>query len=646
MTMLDRMRRHKNILKWSLGLVVVAFVLLYIPDFIGGRRNPIGGGQPGAYNLNDAVASVEGRRITAGEFRRTYMNQLQQYQQAYGGQMNEQLLKQLGIDQRILQQMIDEQVALAEAERRGLGVTDDELRERIVTMPAFQEGGRFIGDARYVQILRLQNPPMRPEEFEAQLRRAILVQKLRTAVTDWITLSDNDVDQEFRRRNEKVKLELVDFSADKFREGLTASDAELASYFDAHKDAYRVPEKRKIKYLLIDLQALRSKVLVTEQDARRYYADNEQQFSTPEQVKARHILFKTGEGKNDEEVKKRAEDVLAKAKAGADFAELAKKYSEDDSNAKNGGDLGFFGRGAMVKEFEDTAFAMQPGQISDLVKTQFGYHIIKVEEKKPAEVRPFDQVKAQNMDQLKWERAQKEAQRISDEIAGDLKKPADLDKVGKSRGLTVNESGFFQRDEPIAGLGFAPEAAASAFELKDGQVSDPIRTPQGISYITVVARQDPYIPKLDAVKAKVREDVLKKKAVDAAEQKARSLAAEFKGDFAKAAKAAGLDVKTTDLVARGAALPEVGQSDAVDAAVFALPAGGVTDPVQTNNGVVIAKVVARQDVTPSDIAQGRTALREQMLNDRRNRFFSAYMVKAKQKMKIEINRDVLSQVIV
>lgn len=646
MTMLDRMRRHQNWLKWSLGLVVVAFILLYIPDFIGGRRNPIGGGQPGAYNLNDAVASVEGRRITAGEFRRTYMSQLQQYQQAYGGQMNEQLLKQLGIDQRILQQMIDEQVALAEADRLGLGVTDDELRERIVTMPAFQENGRFIGDQRYRQILRLQNPPMRPEEFEVQLRRAILVQKLRTAVTDWITLGDSDVDQEFRRRNEKVKLELVDFSADKFREGLTASDAEIAAYFDAHKDAYRVPEKRKIKYLLVDLQTLRNKVLVTEQDVRRFYQDNEQQFSTPEQVKARHILFKTGEGKNEEEVKKRAEDVLAKAKAGADFGELAKKYSEDDSNAKNGGDLGLFGRGAMVKEFEDVAFAMQPGQISDLVKTQYGYHIINLEEKKPADVRPFDQVKTQIQDQLKWERAQKEAQRIADEIGRDLKKPADLDKVGKSRGLTVADSGFFQRDEPIAGLGFAPEAAAAAFELKEGQVSDAIRTPQGIAYITLLTKQDPYVPKLDAVKAKVKDDVLKKKAVDAAEQKARSLAPEFKTDFAKGAKAAGLEVKTTDMVARGSALPEAGQNDAVDAAVFALAAGGVTDPIQTGNGVVIAKVVARQDVTPSDIAQGRSALRDQMLNERRGRFFSAYMVKAKQKMKIEINRDVLSQVIV
>jgi peptidyl-prolyl cis-trans isomerase D len=646
MTMLDRMRRHQNWLKWSLGLVVVAFILLYIPDFIGGTRNPIGGGQSGAYNLNDTVASVEGRRITAGEFRRTYMNQLQQYRQAYGGEMNEQLLKQLGIDQRILQQMIDEQVALAEADRLGMGVSDDELRERIVTMPAFQENGRFIGDNRYKQILRLQNPPMRPEEFEAQMRRAILVQKLRTAITDWITLSDTDVDQEFRRRNEKVKLELVDFTADKFREGLTASDAEIASYFDAHKDAYRVPEKRKIKYLLVDLQALRTKAVVTQQDVRRFYEDNQQQFSTPEQVKARHILLKTGEGKNEDEVKKRAEDVLAKAKAGADFAALAKQYSEDDSNAKNGGDLGLFGRGAMVKEFEDAVFAMQPGQISDLVKTQYGYHIIQLEEKKAGQERPFDQVKTQIEDQLKWERAQKEAQRIADEISGDLKKPADLDKVGKARGLTVAESGFFQRDEPIAGLGFAPEAAASAFELKEGQVSDAIRTPQGIAYVTVVARQDPYVPKLDAVKAKVRDDVLKKKAVEAAHQKAQSLAAEFKGDFAKGAKAAGLDVKTTELVARGSALPEVGQSDAVDAAVFALPAGGVTGPIATDNGVVIAKVVARQDVTPADIAQGRSALRDQMLNDRRNRFFSAYMVKAKQKMKIEINRNVLSQVIV
>ncbi|MBI2223252.1 MAG: peptidyl-prolyl cis-trans isomerase [Acidobacteria bacterium] len=644
MTMLDRMRRHKGWLKWSLGLVVLAFILLYVPDFLGGGgRYSLQGTD--TYGLNDAIATVEGRTITAGEFRRTYLNQLQAYQNAYGGQMNEQLLKQLGIDQRILQQMIDEEVALVEADRLDIDTTDAELDRRIRTMPAFLENGQFIGQQRYRQLLRMQRPPLRPEEFEAELRRSLVIQKLRSALTDWMRVSDAEVDAEFRTRNEKVKLELVVFGADRFRDGLTASDAEVAAYYEKNKEQFRTGPKRKVKYLLIDLQALRGKVTVPPQDARRYYDQNVEQFSTPEQIKASHVLVKA-EGKDDAAARKIAEDVLAKAKAGADFAALARQYSEDESNKGTGGDLGFFGRGAMVKEFEDAAFALEPGQISDVVKTQFGYHVIKLAEKKATEARTFDQVRAQIEDQLKWERAQQQAQQIAEEIADDLDSAADLDTVGKARGLTVGESGFFEREEPIAGLGFSPEAGAAAFQSKDGAVSDPIRTPQGIAFVAVTGRQDSQVPALDAVKDKAREALLKDKSVEAARAKAASVAASFKaGDFAAAAKGAGLDVKTTELVARGASLPEVGVSDAVDAAVFALPAGSVTDPVPTGNGIVIARVVERSDVTPQDIAQGRAALREQILTERRNRFFSAYMTKAKQKMRIEINRDVLRQVV-
>ena len=646
MTMLDRMRRHKNWLKWSLGLVVVAFVLLYVPDFLGGGATRYRLQGTGPADLGNTIASVEGRRITAGEFRRSYLNQIQAYQNAYGGQMNEQLLKQLGIDQRILQQMIDEEVSLAEADRLDISATDAELRQRILTMPAFQENGKFIGDQRYRQLLRMQRPPMRPDEFEQQLRRSLIVQKLRAALTDWVRINDAEVDQEFRNRNEKVKLEFVVFSPDKFREGISASDAEIAAYFDKNKEQFRVAPKRKIKYLMIDLQSLRNRVTVSAPDVQRYYEQNIEQFSTPEQVKASHVLIKVGEGKDDAAAKKEAEDVLAQAKAGKDFAELARTHSQDESNAKNGGDLGFFGRGAMVKEFEETAFSLEPGQLSNVVKTQFGYHVIKVTEKKAAETRPFEQVKGQIEDQLKWERAQQQAQQMADEVARELGSPADFDKVAKARGLTAAESGFFTRDEPIAGLGFAPEASAAAFELKDSQVSDPIRTPAGMAFITVTGTQDARLPALTEVKDKVRDAVLRQKTVEAARTKAASLGQAFKaGDFAAAAKAAGLDVKTTEQIARGAALPEAGTSEALDAAVFAQPVGGVTDPISTDNGVVIAKVTERHDVTPQDVAQGRNALREQLLNERRNRFFSAYMTKAKQRMKIEINRDVLRQTV-
>jgi len=637
MTMLDRMRRHRSWLKWSLAIVVVSFVLLYIPSFLGN------GPQQGAAN-NAVVAEVNGQEISAAEFRRVYQQQIQAYRQSYGANVDERLLKQLGIDQRIVQQMVEEQAALSEAKRLGITASDAEVRERILALPAFQENGQFIGDQRYRQVLQMQNPPMRTDEFEDEVRRSIMTEKLQAALTGWMTVSDSDVRTEFNRRNEKVKLAVVSFPADKFREGVVATDADVTKYFEGHQEEFRIPEKRKIRFLTIDQEALRQKVTVTGQQIERYYNDNIQQFSTPEQVHAEHILLKT-DGKDDAAVKKEAESILAQARGGANFEDLAKKYSEDDASKAKGGDLDYFGRGQMVKEFDDAAFAAKPGDIVGPVKTQFGYHIIKVLDHRQAQTKPLAEVRSQIEDQLKFEQAQDQAQKAADSISSQLKSPADFDKVARDHGLTVHESGFFQQDEPIAGIGLAPNVAQEAFTMKIGDVSDPIRTPQGYAFITVLAKQDSYLPKLDEVKAKVRDAVLKEKAIDAARQKAASVDAAMKsGDFDKAAKDAGVEVKTTDFIARGSQVTDIGQSAAVDAAAFSLPKGGVSDPIVTANGAAIIKVVDKQMPSPSDFTAQKDSLRTELLNQRRNEFYSAYMNKARQRMDIRINREVIAQI--
>jgi peptidyl-prolyl cis-trans isomerase D len=637
MTMLDRMRRHRGWLKWSLAIVVLSFILLYIPALNDSTQ--------GAAN-NSVVASVEGREITAAQFRRVYQQQMQQYRQSYGAQVDERLLKQLGIDQQIVQRMIQDEASLAEAKRLGIGASDAEVRERILALPAFQENGQFIGDERYRQLLRMQTPPMRPDEFEDQVRRSIISEKLQAAVTGWITVPETDVTSEFKKRNEKVNLAVVTFPADKFREGLAATDAEVAKHFEDHKESYRIGEKRKVRYLMVDQEAMRQKATVTGAQIERAYNDNIQQYSTPEQVRASHILLKT-EGKDEAAVKKQAEDLLAKIKAGASFEELAKKFSEDEASAAKGGDLDFFNKNAMVPEFDKVAFELKPGQLNqELVKSSFGYHIIKVTDKRPATQKTLAEVRSQIEDQLKFEQAQAAAQKLSEQVASELKKPSDFDTVARTRGLRTGESGLFTQEEPITGIGMAPSVAQQAFTLKEGDVSEPIRTPQGYAFITVTGRQDSYVPNLDEVKAKVRDDVLKQKAIDTARQKAASIGAEMKsGDFEKAAKAAGLEVKTTDLIARGAPIGEAGVSPALEAAAFSLPKDGVSDPVVTDSGAAIVKVLDRQEVAPDQLAKEKESLRTELLNDRKQKFFAAYMTKARQRMKININRETIAQII-
>ncbi len=637
MTMLDRMRRHKGWLKWSLALVVLTFVVFYIPDFL----TTTTGASP-----NETIADVEGEAITVGSFTRRYNAQVQAYRNAYGGQMNDQLLKQLGIDRQILQQLIDEEAMVAESRKQGIAVSDVEIRERILALPGFQESGKFVGEQRYRQILQIQNPPLTTTEFENSLRRALMIEKLRTALTGWMSVNDTDVVAEFRKRNEKVKLDVVPVTAEAFKSQVTVTDAELVPFFEKAKDKYRIGEKRKIKYAQVNVEQVRGTITVPEAEIAAFYQQNLSQYQTPAQVRASHILFKL-EGKDEKVVQALAADVLKKATApGADFAALAKQYSEDDSNNQNGGDLDYFGRGRMVAEFEQAAFGMKAGEISNLVKTAFGFHIIKVVDNKSDQTRPLAEVRTELEDQLKWQKAQAEAERIAKSLEATTKTPADLDKVAKERNLAVVETGLVASDEPIQGVGAQPEISGRVFGMKEGEVTPAMRVATGWVFATVTGRQDSYLPQLAEVKAKVADDVRQEKAAEMAKQRATAIATELKNakDFAAAAKRAGLEVKTTELVARGTAIPGLGISEAVDAAAFALPPGGVSDAISTATGTAVIRVVEKVGVTDTEVESGKDVLRDELVNGRRDKFFGAYMQKAKSGLKINIKQDTLARI--
>ncbi len=638
MTMLDRMRRHKGWLKWSLALVVLTFVVFYIPDFLSTST----GAAP-----SQVLADVEGSPITVGTFQRRYATQMNAYRQAYGGQMNEQLLRQLGIDRQILQQLVDEEAMVAEARRQGITVSDVEVRERILNMPAFQEGGRFIGEQRYRQLLQFNNPPFTPSEFEDNLRRALMIEKLRSAVTGWIAITDTEVADEYRRRNEKVKLDVVPVVADAFRSQVKVSDADLTEYYERNREVYRVGEQRRIKYALVDVEQVRAGVTVPDADVETFYTQNIAQYTTPAQVRASHILLTT-EGKDEEAVRAQAQEVLEKVKApGADFAALAREYSEDESNKDRGGDLDYFTRGRMVPEFENAAFSLAAGDVSDLVKTSFGFHIIKVADTQPEVVRPLAEVREEIIDQLRWQRAQTEAESTAQAVAEAAKTAADLEREATTRSLTFRESGLFTAEQPIDPLGMQPELSTAAFTLNEGDVSQPFRVAAGWVIATVTGRQESYVPEISQVRDRVRDDLVSEKAAELASERAAAIAADLKTarDFAATAKRHGLAVQTTDLITRGAALPEIGISEDIDAAAFTLPVNGVSDAITTPGATAIVRVVEREDVTDEQIASGRDQLREELAAQRQDRFFSAYMQKAKTSLKINIRQDVLSQVL-
>ena len=630
MTMLDRMRRHKAWLKWTLALAGFALLVLGFPLIQPPPETP------GA--LTDVLAQVGDQEITVGEFQTLFRRQLQSYQVQSGGEITADLLRSMGIDRQLLQQMIDEYAALQEAARLGVTVSDAEVREAIVSLPAFQQDGEFIGEAAYLQMLRMQQPPVSPAEFEENVRRSLMLQRLQAAVTDWITVSDDDVEREHVRRNERVRLSAISFRADDFREGLEATDDDVTALFEQNANDYLVPEKRRLRFVLIDVPALKASFTPSEADVQDYYDNNLDGYTEEVDLRVSHILLRTQDAELAE-VQAQAESIVAEARSGADFAELARRYSEDEGTREAGGDLGRITRGQMVPEFEGAAFALEQDEISEPVTSMFGVHVIKATEKTGGATQTLDEVRDSIVDMLQQESADARAAALAEAMSLEIEQAADLEAAASRRGLEVQESGFAALGEPILGLGFSSEVTTQAFQLAEGEVAGPIPTPTGPAFATVTGIQAPYVPPLEEVETRVRDDVIRRKAFVLAQERADAVAAALQeaDDFGAAADAEELAVNESGLIARGAAVPGVGVNAQVEAVAFSLTPGETSEPVLTGNSAVIIHVHEREDADPADLRTNREQLRSEMILERQNQFYTAYLENAKARIPISID---------
>ena len=634
--MLDGMRRHKGWLKWSLGLVCLAFVFLYVPEFVD---------QTGVQTLPISVlAQVGNHEITVAEFRRIYQRQIQEYRLQAGGELSDELLRSLGVDRQLLQQMIDEYTALSEAERLGIVATDAEVRQRIVSLPGFQENGQFIGEQRYRRVLQVQNPPLSTTAFEEDIRRGIVIERLRAAVTQWVSVSNEEVEDEHRRRNEKVRVNVVAFRGDDYRDDVEVTDTDIEEFYENESLVYQVPEKRKLRFLLIDQAVLADTITPTAAEIQEYYDFNASRYMTPGQVRASQILLRIGD-EDEAAVEARAAELTAQARDGADFAELVGAHSDDEATIEQGGDLGTFGRGRMVPEVEGPAFAMGVDEVSDPIKSPLGYHVIKVTEKQEELTQPLTEVRETIINTLKQERAAARATALAQAIAAEVSVPEDLDRAAASRGLEVQESAFAGPGEPILGLGLASEVSSRAFQLEEGEVDGPIGTPVGPAFVTVSDRQDPYVPPLDEVRTQVRDDVLRQRALTLAQKRANDVAERLQeaDDFVAAAEAAELTVGSSELLARGGAFPEIGVNSAIEAVAFALPVGGISDVIEAGNMAAIVHVVERESVTPEQLSNDRVDLRYELLQRRQAQFYQAYLANAASELPINIDMAALQE---
>ena len=338
-------------------------------------------------------------------------------------------------------------------------------------IPGLYQDGKFVGKETYAAMLAQQN--MSIAEFEHELRRSMLITRLRNVAMEGIVVSPQEIDLEFRRRNEKAKVEYVKVVGDKYKNEVVIADADLKAFFESNKMRYQIPEKKSLAILVADQAKLEQTIAVTDADLLRLYNQNKESFRTPERVKVRHILLKTTDKPAAEEakIKARAEDLLKQIKAGGNFAELAKKNSEDTGSAQNGGELGdWVTRGQMVPEFEKAAFTLNPGQISDLVKTQYGYHIMQVQQKEQARLRPFEEVKAELASQGKKQRVSDLMEQASSRAQALLQKdPNQPEKVAAELGLQLVRANGVAAGDPLPEIGVSKDFEESVRHPQEGR---------------------------------------------------------------------------------------------------------------------------------------------------------------------------------
>jgi peptidyl-prolyl cis-trans isomerase D len=579
----------------------------------------------------DIVAEVGGQPVTTVEVRR----QLQRIEQ--NGSIP-RALEPLYI-QQIVSQLVFERMLELEAKRLGIRVSEEERAERIRQLiPTAVVGGAFVGIEQYSLEVQ-QRTGLSVEEFEELIRQALLEEKFRRLVTDGISVTPDEVQQEFRRRNEKIKIEYVLIKPDALESKVAASEAEPAAYFEKNKARYVVPERRVVRYALLDLNQVRQRATVTDAELRAYYTAHIDVYRIQNRVRVSHILFKTI-GKTDaevEEIRKKAEEVLKKAKHGAKFEDLAKQYSEDTTKDK-GGDLGWIVQGQTVPEFERAAFQLPKGTISDLVKTQYGFHIIKVVDHEAARTQSLEEVRASILPILAGEKAERLASEESDAIAAEVRKSTrgSLDEIAKKFNLTVAETGPLGPTDAIPELGNARDLNEAILRLRVGELSYPMRIDRGYAVLTVKDIQPAHPAALAEVREKVAGDYRREKAVELARTRAEELAkrAQAGENLGAAAKALGVEAKTSEPVARTASVPDVGSARQF-AAAFGLPVGRVGPPALVGTNWLVYRVAEREEPKAEDFVKQHKDLEQQVLQSKRQVAYEAFRSALEDRMKRE-----------
>lgn len=624
--MLSLMRKHAG--TWMIKIILGAIVIVFVFWGVGSYRS----------RQTGRVAEVNGTIITVNDYRNSYNNLLEQVRQSFGTNLNDELIQALQLRTRALDQLVNRVLLLQAAEKLKIQVSDEELARTIRNIGAFQTAGVF-DNQRYLSIL--SRTRLSPETFEQQQRDSMIIDKLQSFIGASIKVSDLEARQWYEWNNSEVDLDYVLFEPGQFKKIDPTAD-EIREYFEQHKETFKTEPEIKVRYLDLRPDDFAARVTVTEEDIREYYESNPEKFENPKTVHARHILIKVDPDAKPEEVERarqRAEDVLKLAREGKDFAALARQYSEGPTKAK-GGDLGTFRREAMVKPFADKAFSMKAGEISEPVRTRFGWHIIKVEKVNPAKTLSLDEAREDIQKTLKAERAKNLAYDEAEAVYDATFEGQNLVDIAQKRNLKILTTGLFSQKNPPKEIKSAAQFASVAFNLPVDEVSNVQEFADGYYLLEVIEKVPSKIPEFDAVADEVKKDVIKEKQDVKAYNDAKEFLAELKNGqpFASVSQKFKLNPQKTGFFKRNDSIPTIGSDADIARVAFKLSDQNQLpdEPLKGQKGYYVIKFRKRQEPALDGFEKEKAAIKQRLHQQKTARTIEAWLERTKSESQISI----------
>ena len=625
--MLKTMRRNVKSLKPVLWLIVATFVVAIFAIWGGA-------GRLGESTRADTLVSLGGERITSDEYFQTIRARLESIEKQFGD-LNANLIQQLGIPQQTLEQLISQKLLMRIAADMGLKASKDEVKEKIKAYPAFQQNGQFVGFEEYKRVLDYNRIPL--AEFERNLRQDVVMAKVVDALTAGIFVTDDEVWQAYRKQNDTVKVEYLVAETAKAEVAGEPAEAELRAHFDKNAASYKVPEKRTADYVVLKTEDLKKEVAVKDPEIEKYYKENPAQFQEPEKVQVGRIWLPFTAADRDA-VLAQARDAQKRAAGGADFAQLARELSKDDK-ASVGGDWGLYDWKSLSAAETGAIAGLEKGGVSDVVETEAGAAVFKVTDKAPAVRRPLSEVTATIKGILEDQKARALVAERIQRLEKLARREKSLDFAAQKEGLKPLSTGALKRGDPLGDFDTSGAVSEALFGLKEKDISAPIFTFGGEALAELKAVEAERPAKFEEVRDEVAKDVLEAWKKDKAQARLREVAAGLKDDWNAEAGKLKLEYKLVEAHKKEQYLSLVGERPEADALLFSLPLKQASQPLAVDEGYAIFRALERKEATREEFDKVRATERETLLGEKRNKFLQSYLARAREDKKVKVNYD-------